>query len=130
MPYPYLCRLLVQMYTILHRRFTETDPQERRLKMREIVSYHPEKPQHWVDGGLALRSLLSQDHAGTQSVLLATGQGESALQATQGSASLLPSGAPINEPAVARWPRVIDTRAEIDAAITKFNAGKIRQLNV
>lgn len=32
--------------------------------MREIVSYHPEKPQHWVGDGFPVRNLLSHDLLG------------------------------------------------------------------
>lgn len=65
---------------------------------------------------------------GPQTVLLAPGEGDIALSATEDSQFLVLSGQPIDEPIVQYGPFVMNTEAEIRAAIAEYNKGGFGRL--
>lgn len=66
---------------------------------------------------------------GTQSILLEPGEGDILLDIREDSAVLVLSGAPIHEPVVQYGPFVMNSDAEIRAAINDFNSGKFGRLD-
>lgn len=65
---------------------------------------------------------------GPQSVVLAPGEGDVLVKAQTAAKLLVLSGAPIEEPIVQHGPFVMNTQAEIRAAISDFNQGRFGRL--